>query len=128
MVDVVDVAYTDQRPAGWWIGAEGGELDMRGLPVGRAVLDLLAQCGEQWQRREILEGTIEVLDTVHVGGRRAAFRGPCVRWWRDRATVRGVARCDLCGSRRTVAEVAGDPAARGRGAFCVIACDACGAS
>ena len=55
-----EILIGDSRPAGWWGSADGGSLDMRGLTLGGALVELLDQCGEEYQRREIMAGWITV--------------------------------------------------------------------
>lgn len=58
-----EIRAGDPRPAGWWCSATGGgSLDMRGLTLGVAIAELLAQCGEEYQRREIVSGTMTIDD------------------------------------------------------------------
>ena len=53
---------TDTRRAGWWVSADGqGEIDMTGLTLADAKVELLYQGGPVWQEG-VLAGSIQILE------------------------------------------------------------------
>lgn len=54
-------AATSNQAVTHWVGPDGSDLDMSGMPASAALAELLSQCGTDDDRAAILAGRFQVI-------------------------------------------------------------------